>query len=132
LQRKDGWRKHSCTLAPHIDLGNIALNWKTATIEPSFRKLLSLPPTTPTLVGLIIYLEQNNIGFRGIKIMLIPVIYRDNEMGLIEASRLNELISSNNIKKFLRSEGWVTISMGRIRRSSRHKYLGRERRRTSK
>ncbi len=82
----------------------------------------------PTWVGLIIYLEQNNIGFRGIKIMLIPVIYRDNEMDLVDVSHLNELISSNKIKKFLRSEGWVTISMGRIRKNSRHKYLGLERR----
>jgi hypothetical protein len=76
---------------------------------------------------LIVYHEQNNIGLRGVKIVLIPVIYRDNEMDLIDASHLNELIASNKIKKFLRSEGWVTISRGHIRRS-RPNYLGRERR----
>ncbi|SPQ01868.1 hypothetical protein NBG4_760015 [Candidatus Sulfobium mesophilum] len=81
---------------------------------------------------MIIYLEENNIGFRGVKVVLIPVIYRDNEMDLIDASHLNELISSNKIKKFLRSEGWVTISMGRIKRSSRHNYLERKRGSTSK
>ncbi len=64
--------------------------------------------------------------------MLIPVIYRDNEMDLVDPSHLNELISSNKIKKFLRSEGWVAISMGRIRRGGRHKYLGLERRHYSK
>ncbi len=64
--------------------------------------------------------------------MLIPVIYRDNEVDLIDARHLDGLISSNKIKKFLRSEGWVTISMGRIRRSSRRNNLERKRGTTSK
>ena len=61
--------------------------------------------------------------------MLIPVIYRDNEVDLIDARHLDGLISSNKIKKFLRSEGWVTISMGRIRRGSRYPHKVAERRR---
>ncbi len=60
--------------------------------------------------------------------MLITVIYQDNKMGLTDSSQLDELILSNKIKKFLRSEGWVTIGKSRLRRGSKHNYLGRERR----
>ncbi len=63
--------------------------------------------------------------------MLITVIYRDNKMGLIDSSQLDELIMSNKIKQFLRGEGWVTIGKERIRRH-RRKYLGRERRQNIK
>ncbi len=61
--------------------------------------------------------------------MLILVIYQDNKMGMVEDSRLAELISSNKIKRFLRSEGWVTINGGPIRRRTSNDYKGRERRR---
>ena len=61
--------------------------------------------------------------------MLISVIYQDNKMGMVDASKLDELISSNKIKQFLRSEGWVTVGGDPIRRRNRDDYKGRERRR---
>ena len=41
--------------------------------------------------------------------MLIKVMYQNNGIEMVEASRLDTLIASNKIKKFLRSEGWVTV-----------------------
>ena len=60
--------------------------------------------------------------------MLIEVMYQNDEMGMVEDFQLDELISSNKIKKFLRSEGWVTIGVDPIRKESRVHYKGRERR----
>jgi hypothetical protein len=62
--------------------------------------------------------------------MFISVIYQDNKMGIVEDSKLDELISSSKIKQFLRSDGWVTIGGDPIRRRrNRDDYEGRERRR---
>ena len=61
--------------------------------------------------------------------MGISVVYRDNKMGMVDASQLDELIFSNKIKQFLRSEGWVTIGIDPIRRSPRYQYVGQDRRR---
>lgn len=47
--------------------------------------------------------------------MLIKVIYRDGKKDAIEDYKLDELIRLNKIKKFMRSEGWVTIGVDRIR-----------------
>lgn len=60
--------------------------------------------------------------------MFITVIYQDNKMGLVDASELDELIYSNKIKQFRRSEGWVTIGLDPIRRS-RDQYGDQNRRR---
>ena len=60
--------------------------------------------------------------------MLILVIYQDNKMRMVDDFQLDDLIASNRIKRFLRSEGWVTINDGPIRRTSNN-YKGRERRR---
>ena len=43
--------------------------------------------------------------------MRIKVMYQNNETEMVEASQLDTLISSNKIKKFLRSEGGVTVGM---------------------
>ena len=48
--------------------------------------------------------------------MLIAVVYQNNETGMVEAYQLDELISSNKIKRFKRSEGWVTIGVDQIRK----------------
>jgi hypothetical protein len=68
----------------------------------------------------------------GGKGMLIKVMYQNNEIGMVEASQLDTLISSNKIKKFLRSEGWVTVGNDPIRKESRVYYKGSERRQAVK
>ena len=60
--------------------------------------------------------------------MLIKVMYQNNEIEMVEAFQLDTLISSNKIKKFLRSEGWVTVGIDPIRKESRVNYKGSERR----
>ena len=64
--------------------------------------------------------------------MLIKVMYQNNEIEMVEAFLLDKLISSNKIKKFLRSEGWVTVGIDPIRKESRVNYKGSERRQTAK
>ena len=60
--------------------------------------------------------------------MLIKVMYQNNEIEMVEACQLDTLISSNKIKKFLRSEGWVTVGIDPIRKEKRVNYKGSERR----
>ena len=60
--------------------------------------------------------------------MFIKVMYQNNEIEMVEASQLDTLISSNKIKKFLRSEGWVTVGIDPIRKESKVNYKGSERR----
>jgi hypothetical protein len=62
--------------------------------------------------------------------MLIAVVYQNNETGMVEAYQLDELISSNKIKMFKRSEGWVTIGVDQIRKESRVDFKSQERRQT--
>jgi hypothetical protein len=64
--------------------------------------------------------------------MLIKVMYQNNEIEMVEAFQLDKLISSNKIKKFLRSEGWVTVGIDPIRKESRVNYKGSERRQAAK
>jgi hypothetical protein len=49
---------------------------------------------------------------------------------MVKPFLLDELIASGKIIKFLRSEGWVTIGVDRIRVRDYH-YKGMERRKTS-
>jgi hypothetical protein len=62
--------------------------------------------------------------------MLIRVIYKNNECGMVKPFLLDELIASGKIIKFLRSEGWVTIGLDRIRVSD-YRYKGTDRRKNS-
>ena len=64
--------------------------------------------------------------------MRIKVMYQNNEKGMVEDYQLDELISSKKIKKFLRSEGWVTIGVDPIRKESRIDFEGPERRQAVK
>ena len=64
--------------------------------------------------------------------MLIKVMYQNNEIEMVEACQLDTLISSNKIKKFLRSEGWVTVGIDPIRKEKRVNYKGSERRQAAK
>jgi hypothetical protein len=61
--------------------------------------------------------------------MLISVVYQNNEIGLVEDHQLDELISSKKIKKFLRSEGWVTIGVDLTRKAARIDFEWPEKRR---
>jgi hypothetical protein len=59
-------------------------------------------------------------------------MYKNNEIGMVEASQLDTLISSNKIKKFLRSEGWATVGNDPIKKESRVYYKESERRQAVK
>jgi hypothetical protein len=59
--------------------------------------------------------------------MLIPVIYRNGNAGMVTGSRLEKLVRFNRIEKFLRLEGWVTVGIDPLRHSDR-KYEGRNKR----
>jgi hypothetical protein len=47
----------------------------------------------------------------------ISVIYENKTSGMIKKNRLEELIVSGSITKFLRSSGWVTVSDDPIRQT---------------
>jgi hypothetical protein len=60
--------------------------------------------------------------------MRIKVMSQTNEIDVVESSQLDTLISSNKIKKFLRSEGWVAVGIDPIREESKVNYKVSERR----
>jgi len=62
--------------------------------------------------------------------MLIKVMYKNNKYGMVKPFLLDELIASGKITKFLRSEGWVTVGVDRIRGDG-DCYNGDERRKNS-
>jgi hypothetical protein len=64
--------------------------------------------------------------------MLITVIYQNNKKGVVKASSLDELIAQNQIKKFLRSDGWCTIGVDPLRTKQNANYQGHDRRGKSK
>ena len=57
--------------------------------------------------------------------MLIPVIFADDSYDMVEDRMLNELIITNKIKAFKRTDGWVRIGEDPIRKIV---YTGPERR----
>lgn len=59
--------------------------------------------------------------------MLISVIYKNGKHGLIDSALINELIRKNQLKGFLRSDGWVTVGQDLIRGIG-GRYSGPERR----
>jgi hypothetical protein len=50
--------------------------------------------------------------------MLIRVIYDDGSSGMVDDSRLDDLINDAGITLFLRSSGWVHITHDPVRRSA--------------
>ena len=64
--------------------------------------------------------------------MRIKVMYQNNEIEMVEAFQLESLISSNKIKKFLRSDGWVTVGIDPIRKETKINPKGSERRQAVK
>ncbi len=47
--------------------------------------------------------------------MLIKVVYRNDKHDMIKPFLLDSLISLNEIKRFLRSDGWTTIGIDKTR-----------------
>ena len=60
--------------------------------------------------------------------MSVKIVYQNDILDEIEPSRLDELISSNRIKKILRSDGWASVATAPMR-GRRRRYEGPERRR---
>ncbi len=60
--------------------------------------------------------------------MSVKIMYQNDTLAEIEPSCLDELISSNKIKKILRSDGWASVATAPIR-GRRRRYEGPERRR---
>ena len=59
--------------------------------------------------------------------MITSVVYKNGDIGMIGTSSLEDLIASEKILKFMRSEGWVTLGIDPVREKKR-KYKGTERR----
>jgi hypothetical protein len=59
--------------------------------------------------------------------MLIRVIYQNDKHDMVKPFMLDSLISENKLKKFLRSDGWTTIRIDRLRGMGGH-FNGSERR----
>lgn len=59
--------------------------------------------------------------------MLIRVLYKDQAAGMVETSRLGELIAAGKVVAFFRSGGWVDVERDPIRGKGRV-YYGPERR----
>jgi hypothetical protein len=60
--------------------------------------------------------------------MLIKVIYQNDKHDMLKPMMLDTLLFANKVKKFLRSEGWVTVGVDRIRGTGGY-YEGPDRRR---
>jgi hypothetical protein len=60
--------------------------------------------------------------------MLIKVIYQNDKHDMVKPMMLDTLLFANKIKKFLRSEGWITVGVDTIRGTGGY-YEGPERRR---
>ena len=58
----------------------------------------------------------------------VTVVYQDGMMDLVAPTRLQKLISTDEIVKFQRSDGWVYPGIDPVRRFARSSYQGPERR----
>jgi len=64
--------------------------------------------------------------------MLIHVQYSDNRYDMVKEYWLDEMIASKRIKKFRRSDGWVTVGVDPVRGTRQvASYQGPERRRSA-
>jgi len=59
--------------------------------------------------------------------MLIKIIYQNDKYDMVKPIMLDTLLSANKIRKFLRSEGWITVGVDTIRGTAEY-YEGPERR----
>ena len=49
--------------------------------------------------------------------MSIKVMYTNGKTGMVENYQLDDLIASGKIKKFHRSDGWVSVGIDPIRKT---------------
>ncbi|MDO9308216.1 MAG: hypothetical protein Q7V04_04045 [Deltaproteobacteria bacterium] len=49
--------------------------------------------------------------------MLISVLFKNNTVGVLKKTQIEEFIISGKITKFFRSSGWVTIGVDPIRKA---------------
>ncbi len=49
--------------------------------------------------------------------MLIPIVYTNGKHDLVKGFILDRLIENNDIVRFKRNDGWVSIDSGKLRRS---------------
>lgn len=47
--------------------------------------------------------------------MNMQVMYQDNRIGIIDSALLNEMLASNRIKMFMRSDGWAMVGIAHMR-----------------
>lgn len=62
--------------------------------------------------------------------MVIRVMYDNGSYDMVKASRLDDLIPTGTVSKFLRADGWVTVGVDPIR-TAQVRYDGPERREAS-
>ena len=60
--------------------------------------------------------------------MMIRVKYLNGTTGMVRPSLLNQLIRSQKIVEFRRSDGWAVLGKDKIRESQREDHQGMERR----
>lgn len=61
--------------------------------------------------------------------MLLRLMYSDGTYDMVKASRLDQMIATGRVTKFMRKDGWLDVRKGRIRsRIVHHGYQGPERR----
>lgn len=59
--------------------------------------------------------------------MNIKVVFEDNRMGEIDKAQLDEMIAMNNVRMFMRSDGWAMVGVASMRGSG-GMYTGPDRR----
>ena len=91
-------------------------------------KLSSLPHVRAVARYVLFRKGDSEKPFRGGGEMYLTVMYKNGEVGMVEAHRLDDLIASGEIEQFLRSDGWVRIGIDPVREQEDALYKGPERR----
>ena len=60
--------------------------------------------------------------------MMIRIVLENGSYDMVKAFRLDDLLPTGKIAKFMRSSGWVTVGVDLIRSSKSLRYSGPERR----
>lgn len=51
--------------------------------------------------------------------MLIPIVYQDGRYDLVKPNLLDQMLENSAISRFRRSDGWVDVATGPLRRGRR-------------
>jgi hypothetical protein len=61
--------------------------------------------------------------------MLIPIVYANGKHDLVKGFILDQLIDNNNVIRFKRTDGWVSLDSGKLRsKKIDYQYAGPRRR----